>query len=287
MKAIVASITPFKANGLIDLDSLWLHCSSLLDQGADDILLQGTTGEATSLSLDERLKIIAAIQDSPIDPERILMGVGLPSVGDSCALAKTALEVGIRRLLVLPPFFYKKISDDGLFNYIDHLINEINNDEASFYLYHIPQLSGVEYTISLIEKLRSNFGSRIAGVKDSTGNWDNTKSLIEAFPEMNIFAGNERLALKCKNLNGAGCISAGANISIGLLRQLIDSKDSDVEESLQNRLSDIRTQIERSMPISVIKGLLFDINKSLRPPLLEVESHLLNDIEERIKSLNF
>ena len=283
MKAIVASITPFKSDGQVDLDTLWSHCSGLIRQGADAVLLQGTTGEATSLALQERLDMIRSIQETTINPDQMLMGIGLASVGDTSILAKAALEVGVKRLLVLPPFFYKKLSEDGLFQYLDKLIRKINNHHASLYLYHIPQISGIGFSIPLIQKLRSEFGPLIAGVKDSTGDWEHTKSLIEAFPELNIFAGNERLALRSKKLNGAGCISAGANISINLLRQLIDASDSSEEERLQERLGEIRSQLERSMPIAAIKGVLSNVEGYLRPPLIPIGDELLADLKARIQ----
>lgn len=282
MKAIVASITPFTTNGRMDLDGLWSHCSNLIDQGADDVLLQGTTGEATSLSLQERLKMIRSIPQATLRPDQFLMGIGLPSVGDSSMLAKAALEVGVNRLLVLPPFFFKKLSDDGLFLYIENLIRDIDNNNAALYLYHIPQISGIDFSIPLIQRLRSKFGLQIEGVKDSTGNWEHTKSLIDAFPDLNIFAGNERLALRSKKLKGAGCISAGANISIGLLRRLIDAEDAEIENDLQDGLNEIRSQLERSMPIAAIKGVLSSVENTLRPPLLEIKDDLLDSVKAEI-----
>ena len=144
---------------------------NLLDNGCSGLAPFGTTGEALSLSNDERMNALDGLLKSGIDAKKLIPGTGLCNFPDTVHLSKHALELGCHGIMTLPPFYFKGMSDIGLFDYFQKLIDKINHQNLKIYLYHIPQVSGVGLSINLVKKLKEKFPEIIVGIKDSSGDW--------------------------------------------------------------------------------------------------------------------
>jgi 4-hydroxy-tetrahydrodipicolinate synthase len=177
---ISATLTPMRADGAPDLALLASHCRRLLDGGCTAIVLLGTTGEANSFTQDERRSVLERLVTSGIRPEDLIVGTGCCAVADTIALSRHALSLGVTRVLVLPPFYYKKVSDDGIFDAYARAIEGIADDRLRCYLYKIPQMSGVDLSVALVERLWAAYPTAIAGLKDSSGDWSGTHALRRA-----------------------------------------------------------------------------------------------------------
>ncbi|MBV8198988.1 MAG: dihydrodipicolinate synthase family protein, partial [Acidobacteria bacterium] len=175
-----AVLTPMRDDLSVDLDRMAAHCRWLLGRGCNGLAILGTTGEANSLGVDERLAVMEGIVARGIDPARLLPGTGTPALTDTVMLSRRAGELGCRGVLVLPPFFYKGPSDDGLFAYFSEVINRLG-DGPAIYLYHFPQQSAVPFSLDLVSRLLRAFPGRVRGIKDSSADWANTQALISNF----------------------------------------------------------------------------------------------------------
>lgn len=207
-----AAATPVGADGNPDLDLFTAHCQTLLADGCDGIALLGTTGEANSFSLAERRHILEATVAAGIAPARLLPGTGCPAVPDTVELTRHALSLGVECVVMLPPYYYKGISTEGLFAAYARVIERVADSRLRVVLYHIPQMSGVPITPELIERLRTAFPETIVGIKDSAGDFDKMRALVEAFPGFSVLAGADPLLLPLLEAGGAGCITATSNL---------------------------------------------------------------------------
>jgi 4-hydroxy-tetrahydrodipicolinate synthase len=251
------------------------HARWLLDEGCHGLVVFGTTGEATSFALDERIELLEAVAAAGLPRERMLVGTGCCALTDTVRLTRHALSLGVAGILALPPFYYKNNSDEALFRSFDQVIQRVGDSDFRLYLYHFPNLSGVPITPGLLERLGAAYPTILAGVKDSSGNWDNTRLLIERFPELAIFPGAETLLLAALRAGGAGCISASCNVNTRRIRGLYDgfaAGAADVDEQ-QERLIAVRKILQLRPMISVMKHLIADQRRDpewrrVRPPLL-------------------
>ena len=209
-----ATLTPLKSNNKVDYDLLVQHCKWLIKQGSTGIALLGTTGEATSFSLNERKRILKETIARGIPPKKIMIGTGCSSLADTISLTKHAVDQKVGGILLLPPFYYKQVSQEGLFQYVDSLIQEVNEAKLRIYLYHIPQMSGLPFSIPVIQRLKEKYPKIIVGVKDSSGDFSNMKAMVEQIPNFQVFAGTEKYLLDTLKAGGAGRISATANVTI-------------------------------------------------------------------------
>ena len=216
-----ASLTPLKPDGRPDLGALVAHCRWLMANGCDGVAPLGTTGEANSLALDDRLEVIAAC-GAGLPADRLLIGTGASAVGDAAKLTRAALAAGTSHVLALPPFYYKGPSEDGLFAFYSSLIETVGDSRLKVYLYHIPPQSAVPITHGLINRLIKRYPTTVVGLKDSSGDWQHTEGLCKAFPGFATFAGTEELLLPTLQAGGAGCISATANVTCRLAREVFD-----------------------------------------------------------------
>jgi len=208
-----AVVTPVKADMSPDLDLMAKHCKWLLANGCDGLAILGTTGEANSFGLKERISIIEGMVERGIPGNVLMPGTGCCATIDTVNLTQAAIGVGAQGVLMLPPFYYKNMSDQGLCDAFSEVIDKIADPKLKIYLYHFPQMSGVPITYGLIEMLLKAYPETVVGMKDSSGVFDNMAGAAEKFPGFAVFSGADDLMLPLLKRGGAGCITAAANVS--------------------------------------------------------------------------
>lgn len=223
IKGVIAPIlTPFEADGSIARD-LWVaHAKWVLDQGAHYVSPFGTTGEALSLAVDERMEALEWLAEAGISPKRMIPGTGLTALPDTLELTMHAVGIGCAGAMVLPSFFYVAAGDDGQARYFGELIEKVANPALKLVLYHIPQNSGVAVTPALTARLNRAFPDTVVGYKDSAGDWNNTASVIAVAPEVSVFPSSEAQLTQGLANGAAGCISASVNLNAAAIRGVYD-----------------------------------------------------------------
>ena len=215
MRGVVAAIaTPFLETGEPDLERFLARAGRLLEGGCDGLNVLGTTGEATSLSVKQRLAIMDAAGGSSLPLARLMVGTGAAAVRDAAQLTREAAEIGFSGALLLPPFYYKPVSDTGVLRFVDAIAEATASNPIPLYLYNFPALSGVAYTPELVSLLMRHFGPRIAGLKDSSGDLAYAREIAAISPTLAVFPSNEATLLMARPGGPfAGCISATANLN--------------------------------------------------------------------------
>jgi len=254
IELFVPAITPFKPDLSVDHPRFVAHAKSLLAAGAHGLAPFGTTSEANSLTLSERMGALESLLDAGVPAKALIPGTGCSSVGDTITLSAHATGLGCRGVLMLPPFFYKNVPEDGVFAAYAQTIEAIGAADLRVYLYHIPQMSGVPITLTLIERLLKAYPGTIAGLKDSSGKWENTRSVIEAFPQIDTYSASESLIPQNVATGGAGCISASSNVNPAGIRRLIDGLGTQDEGALLDQVSQVRKIFESLPLIPAIKA---------------------------------
>jgi 4-hydroxy-tetrahydrodipicolinate synthase len=269
---LVPALTPFAEDLAVDREALLGFCRWQLEEGADGLAIFGTTSEANSLSLAERLALLEFLTDRGIPASRLMPGTGACSLPEAVELTRAAIRTGAPGVLLLPPFYYKNVPEDGVFTYYAEVIERVGESRLKIFLYHIPQMSGVAITPTLVARLIAAYGSVIAGLKDSSGSWESTAGFLREFPDLAVFPASERFLLQGLAAGAAGCISATANFQAANIRRLIDAAGSGTEDPLNDRVSRIRAVFEK---FPLIPGLKAAIAQRLshagwrrtRPPL--------------------
>ncbi len=215
---IAAIATPIDQSGEPDCARATKLARYLLDNGCDGLNVLGTTGEATSFSLTQRQKVMSAYAQAGLPLDRMMVGAGAAAVADAVALARHAAELGFGGALVLPPFYYKGVPDDGLVAYIDAIVTA-SAKPIPIYLYHYPALSGLPWHVKLIRRLLETFGGRVAGLKDSSGDMPYAREAAKISPAFKVFPSTEAVLLDARAGAFAGCISATANLNSDLCRR--------------------------------------------------------------------
>jgi len=272
IELFVPAITPFNADLSVDVERFVDHAKSLIGGGAHGLAPFGTTSEANSLSVAERMAALNALIDAGIDPAQLIPGTGCCAAADTIALSTHATARGCRGVLMLPPFFYKGVSDAGVYEAYAQIINAVGPD-LRVYLYHIPQMSGVAITLPMIARLIGSFGAQIAGLKDSSGDWDNTAAVIEAFPQIDTYSASEAMIPQNVAAGGAGCISASLNVNPVGIRALLDGLNGPDHADLYAQVSAVRSIFEALPLIPAIKAAVAAQRSDpgfaiVRPPLM-------------------
>lgn len=223
IQGIIAPIlTPFEPDGRIARD-LWVaHARWVLDQGAHYLSPFGTTGEALSLSLGERMDALVWLVEGGLPPERLIPGTGVTALPETAELSAHAIGLGCAGVMVLPSFFYPGVGDDGQARYFSELIEKIGDPKLRLVLYHIPQNSGVPVSPALAARLSQQFPEIVVGYKDSAGNWENTLAVIAAAPKLAVFPSSEGQLTNGLANGAAGCISASVNLNAAAIRAVYD-----------------------------------------------------------------
>ena len=269
LSGVIAAIaTPIDENGAPDLKRAINLARYLLDNGCDGLNVLGTTGEATSFSVDERKSVMDAYKANGLPLQRLMVGTGAASVSDAVALTRHAAELGFGGALVLPPFYYKGVPDDGLIAYLDTLIKATDRKPIPIYLYHFPAMSGVPWHVSLISRLLDSFSSRIAGLKDSSGDMAYARSAAAISGNFAVFPSTEAALLEARRGDFAGCISATANLNADLCARAWGQGDA----SALDVAVTIRKLFDGKPLVPGVKSLLAHIHgdpalSRVRPPL--------------------
>lgn len=269
-------ITPFSSDLSPDVERLASHCRWLIAQGVG-LAVFGTNSEANSLTVDEKVGLLEALVANGIPGDQLMPGTGSCSIGDTVALSRCAVELGCAGVLMLPPFYYKGVSDEGLFRYYAEVIERVGDARLRVYLYHIPLVAQVSISLALVERLIKAYPDTVVGIKDSSGDWSNTQALIDRFSGQGfqVYAGSERFLLATLRTGGAGCISATANVNpepIARLGKTWQQPDADEQQAGLNR---VRTLLEQFPMIPALKATTGHYSGEAdwlrtRPPLVEL-----------------
>jgi 4-hydroxy-tetrahydrodipicolinate synthase len=265
---IAAVATPIDASGAPDLKRAVNLARTLLDNGCDGLNVLGTTGEATSFSVDERKAVMSAYKAEGLLLDRLMVGTGAAAVSDAVALTHHAAELGFAGALVLPPFYYKGVPDDGLVAYIDTLVMATVDNPIPIYLYHFPAMSGLPWHVTLIKRLLESFPSRIVGLKDSSGDMAFARSVAAISPDFAVFPSTEAALLEARGGAFAGCISATANLNADLCARAWHAGDVGALDAAVA----IRKLFDGKPLVSGVKALLAHIHDDpalarVKPPL--------------------
>lgn len=266
-------LTPFNNDLSVATDLYVAHAKWLFEQGCAGIVPFGTTGEALSVGIDERIAAIRALIDGGIDPARMIAGTGLSNVADTVRLSRACLDMGCAAVLSLPPFYYKAVSQDGLYGYFEQMISTIG-PLARIFLYHIPPIAIVGIPPELAARLHADFPEQIVGIKDSSGDWDNTRALLE-IQGLTVYPGSEVPLLDALELGAPGCITATANLNAGAITKVVtlyDDGDIDAARALHETAKRFRKIMQDYAPIPAQKRLLAIATgdarwAKVRPPL--------------------
>src|SRR5947208_1249990 len=207
-------VTPFKDDLSPDTARFIAHCKWLLSQNCG-LAVFGTNSEANSLAVEERAMLLDELVAAGVDPSRMMPGTGCCSITETVKLTAQAVEHGCAGVLMLPPFYYKDVSEEGLYRYFSEVVQRVGDARLKIYLYHIPPVAVVGITTGLVERLLKSYPDTIAGMKDSSGDWNNTKLFLDAFNGFDVFVGSESFLLANMRNGGDGTISATANVIPG------------------------------------------------------------------------
>lgn len=274
-----AVLTPCDAAGAVDVRRWVEHARRLLAQGCHGLALFGTTSETQAYSVAERQAALEAAVTAGLTPAQLMVGVGCCARSDTVALARHALGLGLTRLLMLPPFFYKNSTDEGLYRAFAEAIDGTADPRAEVLLYHFPQVSGVPVTRGVIERLVAAYPAQVRGLKDSSGDLAHTLDLIAAFPDLAIFAGADNHLLDVLTAGGAGTISAAANLNAPASRSVHDAfraGERAAAEAGMALVRDVRATLQRRPLIPALKAIIATTSgdpawRRVRPPLVELD----------------
>ncbi len=287
-------LMPVGRDFAIDVDKFLHHARKMLDQGCHGLAIFGTTSEANSFSVAERKALLEAAMEGGIAPDRVMAGTGCCALTDSLELTRHAVSLGVKKVLVLPPFYYKNMKDAGLFRSYAELIEGVGDPELRIFLYHFPQLSGVPITYGLIELLLADYAGVVAGLKDSSGDWNNTAGLLERFPGFAVFPGSETYMLKGLHSGGAGCITATANANAGPIRAVYDAwrQDDPATDTLNDSIVAVRSAIQKYPLVPALKFIVARAYgdpawRDVRPPMLPLSDDEGADLVKRLEDAGF
>ena len=284
-------VTPFKTDLSTDPERFIHHCRWLLGQNVG-LAVFGTNSEANSLSVEEKTELLDRLVGAGLDPARMMPGTGHCALPDSVRLTAHAMKLGCGGVLMLPPFYYKGVSDDGLFRSFAEVIERVGEARLRVYLYHIPPVAQVAITLPLVERLLKAYPAQTAGMKDSGGDWKNTQAFLDAFATsgFDVFAGSETFLLQNMRSGGAGCISATANVNPGAIARLHDTWRNADADAQQARLDQIRGIFASFPMIPALKAAIAHYGDdapwaTVRPPLVPLVSEqakaLVSELDQK------
>jgi len=250
---IAATATPLTADFAPDVDRLLRHLQALLDGGCDGINLLGTTGEATFFSIEQRLALMRVVAESGLPLDRFMVGTGVPSLADTVRLTNAVCELGFAGALVLPPFFYPGITDEGLLDYMSELMRQVAHPRLAVYLYHIPQNTGVPWPIEVAVELRRRFGEPIAGLKDSSGDLSYARAVVQAIDGFAVFPSSEASLADADRDGYAGCISATVNLTSEQSQAAWSGRSTETGARAAQQASRIRSLFAKYPLVSAVK----------------------------------
>jgi 4-hydroxy-tetrahydrodipicolinate synthase len=300
-------VTPFKADLSPDCERFIKHCQWLLSQNCG-LAVFGTNSEANSMAANERSTLLDAVVAAGIDPSRMMPGTGCCSIVETVELTTHAVRHGCAGVLMLPPFYYKDVSEEGLYRYFSEVVQRVGDTRLKIYLYHIPPVAIVGITPKLVERLLKAYPNAIAGMKDSSGDWNNTKTFLDAFAvrsarpsptaarTFDVFVGSESFLLANMRNGGVGTISATANVNPAAIHKLYrEWNTADDADQQQSKLDVVREVfISRKFPsmIAALKQALAIYRNDpewarVRPPLVELSTEQAQLLAAELKPIGF
>jgi 4-hydroxy-tetrahydrodipicolinate synthase len=286
-------VTPFKADLSPDAERFVRQCRWLLSQNVG-LAVFGTNSEANSLSVDEKIELLDRLVGAGVDPARMMPGTGHCALPDSVRLTAHAVKQGCGGALMLPPFYYKGVSDDGLFRSFAEVIERVGESRLRVYLYHIPPVAQVPITLGLVERLLKAYPTQVAGMKDSGGDWSNTRAFLDAFATsgFDVFPGAETFLLAGMRHRGAGCISATANVNPAAIARLFDTWRAGDADAQQARLDEIRGIFAKFPMIPALKAAVGHYGgdpgwATVRPPLVALTAEQSRALVAQLDAAQF
>ncbi|MCV0429092.1 MAG: dihydrodipicolinate synthase family protein [Roseibium sp.] len=280
-----AAVSPFGPQGDVDAAKLTAYCRHLVtDGGCDGVAPTGTTGEGNSISARDRLALPEAFAAARFASDQVIFGTGACAAGDAVAYTRAAVGAGFPNVLVLPPFYYKNPSDDGLYAYYARLIDQVKSDALRIYLYHFPQMSATPLSPDLVARLKTDFGPLIAGLKDSSGDFEQSLAFVKATggidADFDVYPSSEAMVFDALNAKCAGIISGSTNAFGALVRAALDADGVTRSEAFE-QVKAARATAAKYPLMAAMKQLEAwrsgdDSWVRMAPPLIE-----LNDSQKR------
>jgi 4-hydroxy-tetrahydrodipicolinate synthase len=293
-------VTPFKADLSPDCERFIRHCQWLISHDCG-LAVFGTNSEANSMAAEERLRLLDALVSAGIDSSRIMAGTGCCSITETVELTTHAVKHGCAGALMLPPFYYKDVSEEGLYRYFSEIVQRVGDTRLKIYLYHIPPVAIVAITPKLVERLLKSYPNAIAGMKDSSGDWNNTKTFLSGFAAtgFDVFVGSESFLLANMRNGGVGTISATANVNPAAIHKLYkqwntadEADDADQQQSKLNVVRDMFGSRKFPSMIAALKQAIALYGNDpewtrVRPPLVELTKEQAKLLSAELKTIRF
>ena len=287
-------ITPFKRDLSPDADRFVKHCRWLMKSGCAGLAVFGTNSEANSMSVEEKLELLEALVKGGVPAASLMPGTGHCALSDSVKMTREAVRLGCGGVLMLPPFYYKGVSDEGLFRNFSEIIERVGDERLRLYLYHIPPVSNVAITLELIEKLLTRYPGIVAGAKDSSGDWNNTKAMLDRFKDhgFDVFPGSEVFLLDGLREGGKGCITATGNVNPGAINEVFKNWRSADADKLQAGITATRKIVQKVPMIPALKAITAHFGndpawRTVRPPLVELSADQDRQVITELKAAGF
>ena len=287
-------ITPFKRDLSPDADRFVKHCRWLMKSGCAGLAVFGTNSEANSMSVEEKLELLDALVKGGVPAAALMPGTGHCALTDSVKMTREAVRIGCGGVLMLPPFYYKGVSDEGLFRNFSEIIERVGDERLRLYLYHIPPVSNVAISLDLIDRLLSRYPGIVAGAKDSSGDWSNTQAMLERFKDrsFDVFPGSEVFLLDGLRAGGKGCITATGNVNPGAIGNVFKNWRSTEADKLQAGITATRKIVQKVPMIPALKAITAHFGndpawRTVRPPLTELTADQDQQVITELKAAGF
>jgi 4-hydroxy-tetrahydrodipicolinate synthase len=270
---LVPVLTPFTPSGEPDAGRFVAFCRWLLDQGAGGLAIFGTTSEANSMSPGERMELLDQLIEAGVPAAKLMPGTGACAMTDAAMLVRHAVERGCGGVLMLPPFYYKGVSDDGIFAFISGVIDKVGSPALKLFLYHIPPMAVVGFSLDLVDRLITAYPETVVGLKDSSGDWSNTAALLERFPGFAVFPGSEVFLLDGLRKGAVGCITASGNVNVPGIKKVYDNWRGQQADTLQAEITTLRNTVQAYPMVPALKRVVAHYHNdptwaAVRPPLV-------------------
>ena len=290
MSGVLAPVvTPFDADLKPDTDRLDAHCRTLLANDCG-LAIFGTNSEGNSLSVPEKIDLVDALVDRGLPPHRMMPGTGACALTDAVTLSAHMARRGCGGCLVLPPFYYKTATDDGLFAFFSELVQRVGDPRLKIYLYHIPPVAGIGFTHDLIQRLIDAYPDTIVGMKDSSGDNAHTQGLLDTFPGWGVFPGNETNLAAFARSGAVGTISATCNVNSAAIVDLYNNASAPDAAARQDAVNRVRAAFQRYPMIAAMKAVIAAERGDpgwarMRPPLTELATQDVTHLRQELETL--
>ena len=286
-------ISPFNSNGRIDVAKLLKQCQWLKANDVG-IAIFGTNSESNSISVAEKLEVLEKLIIGGVDPKTMMPGTGACSVDETALMTSAAVKAGCAGVLMLPPFYYKDVSDDGLFAYFSEVIEKVGDSALQIYLYNIPPMTKISMSLGLLERLITTYPNTIAGMKDTSGDWSYTEAVLKQFAPrgFRMFVGNELFLLRTMRASGYGCISSMANIDPRRIAYLAAHWQDSNAEQLQADIDTLRACLVPFPTVPTMKAVIARFSNDpewarVRPPLVSLTTEQRKQMAIELEKIQF